>query len=218
MRREAFHQFVGSEQSESIHTTRPTMLIVRIAAYYVVDSVSGYGDQPTRLRCPNCGSEYVYQSYQLESDGYYHCQNCGMAITNQGLPLSGSEGPQVTGPGRSEEPVWVERATGARIRCPACGASYLYDESMRKNDGTFSCQNCGQSVRGEAGERVVVQTTTSTSKSTNWGIVAIGVLVLLFVPLLLGCPLGLFIIYYGCTHGEESKTSVTRTESGASIA
>ncbi len=182
----------------------------------MVVSVSGYGDEPTRLRCPNCGAEYVYTNYQLEKDGYFHCQNCGMSITNQGLPLSGSEGPQLRRTERVEQPTRVERTGGIRIKCPSCGASYLYNENQRRTDGSFGCQNCGAPISGEAGERVVIETTSPVSTSPNGLIVIIGVLVMLFVPIIVGCPLGLFIVYYGCKHGSESKTTVT-TESGAGI-
>ena len=146
-----------------------------------------------RLNCPNCGATYVYSAEKIDDKGFVECQNCAkqmfVRMSDEGaVATSAEENPM------SIEPSLVETATsveGIKVKCPNCGAIYIYKDEQRLEDGRVKCQNCAKVIDAVGEEVVIYQDTMASeeSDSSNAMLCCVILVILLFVPWFISVPL-----------------------------
>ncbi len=146
-----------------------------------------------RLNCPNCGATYVYSAEKIDDEGFVECQNCAkqmfVHMSDEGAVATSAEDNPM-----GIEPSLVETATsveGIKIKCPNCGAVYIYKDEQRLEDGRVKCQNCAK-ILDAVGEEVVIyqdSTVPEESDSSNAMLCCIILVILLFVPWFISVPL-----------------------------
>lgn len=97
------------------------------------------------------------------------------------------------------EPSFVETTAsveGVKVRCPSCGAKYIYKDEQRLEDGRVKCQNCTKVIDAVGDEVVIYRNTTVSeeSESGNALMCCAILLILFFVPLIFSVPLVVCII------------------------
>lgn len=114
--------------------------------------------------------------------------------------------------------VTTERIDGVSIKCPKCGAIYVYFDTQRSPDGQFRCQNCATPLSG-VGEKIVVESVvTREERGLGSGVLlCVGIFIILFIPLIVGVPLGLFVIWLALKSPTESRVVKKKEDTGASI-
>ena len=151
-----------------------------------------------RLNCPNCGATYVYSAAKIDDEGFVECQNCAkqmfLRMSSEGAVATSAEEDSI-----AIEPSLVETATsveGIKVKCPNCGATYIYKDEQRLEDGRVRCQNCAK-VIDAVGDEVVIYRDTTVSEESESGNVLMCctiLLILLFVPWIFSVPLVVCII------------------------
>ncbi len=114
--------------------------------------------------------------------------------------------------------VTTERIDGVSIKCPKCGATYVYFDTQRSLDGQFRCQNCATPLSG-VGEKIVVESVVSQEeRGLGSGVLlCVGIFLILFIPWIVGVPLGLFVIWLALKGPSESRVVKKKEDTGASI-
>lgn len=128
----------------------------------------------------------------------------------QGYTVVTDDTPDVIVP--SKEP-FFPTAEGVRVKCPHCGARYIYKDEQRVDDGRVHCQNCGVLI-DTAGESVLVyESPPEPSSPENTALICIIVILLLFVPLYISIPALICIAAFkGCGAMKEEETKVYRRD------
>ncbi len=152
-----------------------------------------------RLNCPNCGATYLYSAKKIDDEGFVECQNCA----KQMFVRMSDEGAVTTF--AQEDPVAIEPSSivttasveGVRVKCPNCGAKYIYKDEHRLEDGRVKCQNCAKVIDAVGDEVVIYRDTTVSeeSDSSNAMLCCVILVILLFVPIILAIPLVICIIW-----------------------
>ena len=151
-----------------------------------------------RLNCPNCGATYVYSAGTIDDEGFVECQNCA----KQMFVRINDEGAVATSVGKDPmaiEPSFVEATKsveGVRVKCPNCGAKYIYKDEQRLEDGRVKCQNCAKVIDAVGDEVVIYQDTAVSGESEpiNTMLCCALLVILLFVPIIFAIPLVICII------------------------
>jgi predicted Zn finger-like uncharacterized protein len=150
-----------------------------------------------RLNCPNCGATYVYSAEKIDDEGFVKCQNCAkqlfVSMSDEGAAATSVEEYPL-----AIEPSLVETATsveGIKVKCPNCGAIYIYNEEHRLEDGQVKCQNCAKVIAAVGDEVAIYQETAvfEKSKSSNAALCCAILVILVFVPWILSIPLVIWI-------------------------
>ncbi len=151
-----------------------------------------------RLNCPSCGATYVYSAEKINDEGFVECQNCAkqmfVRMSDEGAMATSAEKDPM-----AIEPSFVETTTsveGVNVKCPNCGAKYIYKDEQRLEDGRVKCQNCAKVIDAVGDEVVIYQDTTVSgeSESINAMLWCAILLILLFVPIIFAIPLVICII------------------------
>jgi DNA-directed RNA polymerase subunit RPC12/RpoP len=149
-------------------------------------SVGETGAQP--IECPNCGARYRYPPSAFDTEGHVRCQNCAKLIGGVSAPFDVGEFSTLEPYGETVRTTSVPPTVSQealRVRCPHCGAKYLYRMDQRNAEGSYRCQNCGREIAAE-GERVTIyETRRAGQPSIVVAVVAVLVIALFFVPLYL---------------------------------
>lgn len=181
-------------------------------------------EDSSRQKCPHCNATYLYRASAIDDRGYISCQNCGkpfvayLRFTGAGLELD--PGPSVGYAPPASRIVTTEEAV--RVRCPYCGAKYLYRKEHATQDGMYKCQNCGKPIES-TGERVVIQKSVdSTGMQTATGVLVIAaLLIFLFVPPLFSVPVILCMVAsWALTQAgasQEDRVAVEKDDQGLSL-
>jgi predicted Zn finger-like uncharacterized protein len=108
-----------------------------------------------------------------------------------------------------------------RVKCPHCGAKYLYKTKEVTAGGHYRCQNCGKEIEGE-GERVTVYHTEGPGGIAMSGaLVALLIVIFLFVPLYIALPaIACILCAVGVTRmggKEEDQVVVSKSDQGLSL-
>ncbi|TFF91568.1 hypothetical protein EU546_08420 [Candidatus Thorarchaeota archaeon] len=165
----------------------------------------------SREKCPYCGAVYRYASSSFDEEGRVSCQNCGKVFG------AASTGPSIGGQGLEidVEPTTPFRTPSlfseeaVRVKCPHCGAKYLYKDEHRTEEGKYRCQNCGREIETD-GERVVIYETRGDSGPAMNGAIAVLLLIIfLFVPIPIMIPAILCIL---CGLGVSRATGFDDTD------
>ena len=151
-----------------------------------------------RLNCPNCGATYLYSAKKIDDKGFVECQNCAkqmfVRMSDEGaVATSAEEDPMAIEPSLLDPTKSVE---GIRVKCPNCGAKYIYKDEHRLEDGRVKCQNCAKFIDAVGDEVVIYRDTTVSEESDSSNAILCGVilLILLFVPFILAIPIVVCII------------------------
>jgi len=149
-----------------------------------------------------------------DAEGYYRCQNCNSRVGAGGIRIIGERSQS----GSSGGVVTTERIDGLSIKCPRCGATYVYFDAQRNNDGQFRCQNCAAPL-SVVGEKIVVESVVTHGERGpgSGALVCIGMIMILFVPWIIVVPLGVAVIWLGLRHSTESRVVKKKDDTGASI-
>jgi predicted Zn finger-like uncharacterized protein len=111
-----------------------------------------------RVKCPSCGAAYWYGLEKVDENGSVRCQNCAMRISVGSAPMAYTSASADTDDAivPSRRPfLTLTTSEGVRIKCPNCGAKYIYKDQQKLPDGRVQCQNCGVTIEA-VGEEVVV--------------------------------------------------------------
>jgi predicted Zn finger-like uncharacterized protein len=100
---------------------------------------------------------------------------------------------------------------GVRIKCPNCGSSYIYTDEHKLDVQTVSCQNCGSAIE-YVGENVLIvkEPAPEATQTEDWGLCALIIIIILFVPLIIAIPL---ILCIGIWKGTSSSRKSTELDS-----
>jgi len=134
---------------------------------------------------------------KFDEYGDVECQNCAMKISTdfgiQGYTDVIDDTPDVIVP--SKEP-FFPTAEGVRVKCPHCGARYIYKDEQRADDGRVHCQNCGKLI-DTVGESVLVyESPPESSSSENIALICIIIILLLYMPPIISIPALICIIAF----------------------
>ena len=151
-----------------------------------------------RLSCPNCGATYLYSAGKIDDKGFVECQNCAkqmfVRMSDDGaVATSAEEDPMAIEPSLVDTTKSVE---GINVKCPNCGAKYIYKDEQRLEDGRVKCQNCAKVIDAVGDEIIIYRDTTVSEESESinvmlWCAIAV---ILLFVPIIFAIPLVICII------------------------
>ncbi len=151
-----------------------------------------------RLKCPNCGANYVYSAEKIDDEGFVECQNCAkqmfVRMSDEGaVATSAEKDPMAIEPSFVETTKSVE---GVNVKCPNCGAKYIYKDEQRLEDGRVKCQNCAKVIDAVGDEVVIYQDTAVSGESEpiNTMLWCAILVILLFVPIIFAIPLVICII------------------------
>jgi len=146
-----------------------------------------------RLNCPNCGATYVYSAEKINDEGFVECQNCAkqlfVCMSDEGAVVTSAEkDPIAIEPSLGDTTTSVE---GMKVKCPSCGAVYIYKDEHMLEAGQVKCQNCAKVIAAVGDEVVIYQDTVVSEKSESINVVlCCAILVLLFfVPWIISVPL-----------------------------
>jgi predicted Zn finger-like uncharacterized protein len=150
-----------------------------------------------RVRCPSCGAKYWYALEKIDEYGSVECQNCGKRISIDSAPME-----YATASGNMPDDIVPSRkpfltlttSEGVRVKCPHCGAKYIYKDQQKLPNGRVQCQNCGVTIDAIGEDVVIYQSPAESGRSNTILIVVMVAIILLFVPLLYAVPLLLCII------------------------
>lgn len=151
-----------------------------------------------RLECPNCGATYLYSAEKIDDEGFVKCQNCArqmfVRMSDEGAVATSTEKDPM-----AIEPSFVETTTsveGVNVKCPNCGAKYIYKNEQRLEDGRVTCQNCAKVIDAVGDEVVIYQdaAVSGESDSSNAMLWCVILVILLFVPFIFAIPLVICII------------------------
>jgi predicted Zn finger-like uncharacterized protein len=156
---------------------------------------------------------------KLDEYGSVECQNCAMRISIDSAPMeyttASGDTPDDIVP--SAKPfLTLTTSEGVRVKCPHCGAKYIYKDQQKLPDGRVQCQNCGVTIDAVGEDVIVYQAPAESDKTENTLIIIIIVLIILFVPLIIAVPLVVCIAAFkfcSSTKTESQETGVY-TESG----
>jgi predicted RNA-binding Zn-ribbon protein involved in translation (DUF1610 family) len=86
--------------------------------------------------------------------------------------------------------VTKRKIAGIRIKCPSCGATYVYKDENKESENRVLCQNCGESIEASGEDVFIVEETTGGENAPCDVVAIVLVLVLfLFVPWILSIPI-----------------------------
>jgi predicted Zn finger-like uncharacterized protein len=166
-----------------------------------------------RIKCPSCGAIYWYAMEKIDENGSVRCQNCNMPISTE----SASLGDAVPIVGVSDGIMPYERpfettstSEGIRVKCPHCGAKYLYKESQKQPDGRVQCQNCGYIIDAVGEDVIIYHAPVKSNNSETLALVCIVLLILLFVPIIIALPLLVLIVAVKFCSSSQSKNQETK--------
>jgi predicted Zn finger-like uncharacterized protein len=172
-----------------------------------------------RVKCPSCGAAYWYDLEKIDENGSVRCQNCAKRISVGSAPVAYTSVSADTDDAivPSRRPFLTLTASeGVRVKCPNCGAKYIYKDQQKLPDGRVQCQNCGVTI-GAVGEEVVVYNAPAESdKTENTMIIVIIILILLFVPIPIAVPVVVIIAAFEFCSATKTESEETGfyTESG----
>jgi len=144
----------------------------------------------SRHTCAFCKKTYLYHG--CNDDGSLYCQNCGKIFYPRvSVDLQGERVPTAT--------TWLttRRIQGVRVKCPHCGATYVYRDEHRIGNDKIQCQNCAASIEASGEDFIIIEETAYEDESTPGDILSICFILVLFffVPWIISFPLIICLIY-----------------------
>jgi predicted Zn finger-like uncharacterized protein len=179
-----------------------------------------------RIKCPSCGATYWYALEKLDEYCSVECQNCAMHISIDSAPMeyttASGDMPDDIIP--SVKPfLTLATSEGVRVKCPHCGAKYIYKDEQKLADGHVQCQNCGVTIDAVGEDVVIYQAPSEQSKTENTLVIVMNalvviiiVLILLLLPLIIAVPVAILIaaLKFCSSTKTESQETGFYTESG----
>ena len=160
----------------------------------------------------------MYSAEKIDDEGFVECQNCAKQMFVR-MSDEGAVATSVEKDPMAIEPSFVETTKsveGVNVKCPNCGAKYIYKDEQRLQDGQVKCQNCAKFIDAVGDEVVIYQDTTVSGKSESinamlWCAI---LLILLFVPIIFAIPLVICIIISQRDKIGGSRTAVSKRATG----
>ncbi|MGY5860943.1 MAG: hypothetical protein RTU09_01020 [Candidatus Thorarchaeota archaeon] len=162
----------------------------------------------------------MYSAEKIDDEGFVECQNCAkqmsVRMSDEGaVATSAEKDPMAIKPSFLETAASVE---GINVKCPNCGAKYIYTDEQRLEDGRVNCQNCATIIDAVGDDVVITRNAmvSEESESINAWLWCVIILILAFVPWIFSVPIVIWIVWQ---HGRRrgSKTIVRKRSTGPGL-